>query len=137
MFITADAGCRAARRRLRWWRRCLMTEAEWLRCLDPTKMLALVKSRKARVRRARLFAAACCRRAWVELGDGRSRGAIKALERFADGQGTQPEKRELTTAWEAARAAVAEAEECSSAFWARRAACMAAEPTDAWWAARG
>src|SRR5262245_55404879 len=102
-----------------------MKEAGWLGCEDPTRMLAFVKARKARVRRARLFAAACCRRAWRDLDDGRSRGAVEALERFADGPGKQADKDDLKAAWEAAKAAVAEVEECSRAFWVRRAACCA------------
>ena len=82
-----------------------MKEAEWLRCEDPNKMLTFLKGKNARVRRARLFAAACCRRAWPDLGDGRSQAAIEALERFADGPGKQPDKNELKAAWKAAIAA--------------------------------
>lgn len=114
-----------------------MKEAQWLTTTDLEKMLAFLKTRRMRVRRIRLFAAACCRRAWSEVGEDRCRAAVEALERFADGPGTQPEKKILTAAWNAAKDAVAEVEECSRVFWARRAACCGAEPTDAWWAASG
>jgi hypothetical protein len=112
-----------------------MKEADWLRCADPSKMLAFVKGRKAPVRRARLFAAACCRRAWPDL-EARTRAAVEALERFAEGPGKQADKNELKAAWQTAGTALAEVEECSRPYWARRAVCNAAEPTEAWWAAR-
>jgi hypothetical protein len=40
-----------------------MTEAEWLACDDPQKMLAFLRGR-ASERKFRLFTCACCRRAW-------------------------------------------------------------------------
>src|SRR3954452_11775800 len=44
----------------------------------------------ARERKLRLFAAACCRRAW-HLLDADGRAAIEASERFADGLASQEE----------------------------------------------
>jgi hypothetical protein len=41
-----------------------MTEAEWLACDDPTKLLKGVKYRYSSFRRSRLFAVACCRLVW-------------------------------------------------------------------------
>ena len=68
-----------------------MSEPEWLGCEDSTKMFEFLIAR-ARSRRLplphrsfRLFACACCRRVWRLLGDERSRAAVEASERFADG----------------------------------------------------
>jgi hypothetical protein len=59
-----------------------MTEAEWLRYFVPTGMLPGVSGR---ARKLRLFACATCRRLWFLLTDPRSRAAVEAAERFADG----------------------------------------------------
>ena len=48
-----------------------MTEAEWLACGDPEKMLAWIYAGVSN-RKARLFAVACCRlEAWTRLVDER------------------------------------------------------------------
>lgn len=113
-----------------------MKEAQWLACADVAKMLEFAKKRKAPVRGARLFAAAVCRRAWADLVP-RCRAAVEALEAFADGPGKQPDKNVLKAAWQAANVALADVAESSRPFWACRAACSAAEPTEAWWSSRG
>jgi hypothetical protein len=83
-----------------------VTEAEWLACADPMRLLAALSRFRAAGepgrRKERLFACACCRRGWARLTDPRSRTAVEAAELFADGllsaEGLQ-----------AARAAAAEA----------------------------
>jgi hypothetical protein len=67
-----------------------MTEAEWLACSDPERMLAFLGS-KASDRIRRLFACACCRRVWHLLADERSREAIGVAEEFAAGRATLAE----------------------------------------------
>src|SRR4051812_20386349 len=61
-----------------------MTEAEWLACTSPWEMLEFLE-RRASSRKLRLFAVACCRRAWPLSTDLRHREAVEASERAADG----------------------------------------------------
>jgi hypothetical protein len=60
-----------------------VTESEWAECRDTQAMLAFVGNR-ASDRKLRLFAAACCRRAWHLFSDERGREAVEAAERYAD-----------------------------------------------------
>jgi hypothetical protein len=73
-----------------------MTEAEWLACTDPQKMLNFLRASE---RKLRLFAVACCRRIWCLLDDDRSRRAVEVTERYVDGLAALSE---LRTADEAA-----------------------------------
>src|SRR6185312_8493364 len=62
-----------------------MTEADWLACDDPIRMLDALRGR-ASERKLRLFAVACCRGIWHLLADERSRMAVAAAEEYADGR---------------------------------------------------
>src|SRR5262249_49003925 len=61
-----------------------MTEAEWLTGTDPHRLLECLGG-GASNRKLRLCAAACCRRIWPLVTQGRSRRAVEASERHADG----------------------------------------------------
>ncbi len=71
-----------------------MTEAEWLACEDPRRMLGFVRGDKRNPlpeRRSRLFGVACCRRLLHLIVDSRSRKALEVTERYADGTATTDE----------------------------------------------
>ena len=79
-----------------------MTEAEWDACADPEVMLASLRG-QVNSRKMRLFACACCRRIWSRLSDERSRKAVEAAERYADGLIAHVD---LGRAWTAASEAI-------------------------------
>jgi hypothetical protein len=67
-----------------------MTEAEWLTCREPLRMLEAVRG-TASERKLRLFALACYRRVWHRLGEAR-RKVIEVAERYAE---RMPHRRDL------------------------------------------
>jgi len=67
-----------------------MIESEWLVCNDPQPMLRHLGC-KAGERKRRLFACACCRRAWHLLADSRIRTAVETAERYADKAASETE----------------------------------------------
>jgi hypothetical protein len=78
-----------------------MTEQQWASCTDPTPMLVFLRG-KAKDRKLRLFAVACCRRIWHLLIDERSRKGVETAESYLEGQATIEE---MTQAAEEAHAA--------------------------------
>jgi hypothetical protein len=67
-----------------------MTEAEWLTCTDPFRMLEFLR-RTQSGRKARLFICGLCRFLWRHLVDKRSRKAVEIAERYADGMASRVE----------------------------------------------
>jgi hypothetical protein len=67
-----------------------MTEAEWLACAEPGRMLVLLRG-SASERKLRLFGCACCRLVWDVFPDAACRAAVEAAERYADGLATDQE----------------------------------------------
>ena len=94
-----------------------MTEAEWLGCHDLDALLAFHRGRLSG-RKRRLLLCGYCRCRWPLLTDQRSRAAVEAAERFADGAATPGE---LAAARAAAAAAHAEAQRAADiAAWCDR-----------------
>jgi hypothetical protein len=61
-----------------------VTEAEWLACTDPRKMLEFLRgSSNLSERKARLLAIACCRRVWEWMPD-EGKHPVEICEEYAD-----------------------------------------------------
>lgn len=60
-----------------------MTEAEWITCIDPRRMLEFMRGR-ASERKLRLFACACCRQGWARITVPRIKELVEIAERYAD-----------------------------------------------------
>jgi hypothetical protein len=67
-----------------------MTEAEWLACTDPQRLLEFLRG-KGSERKLRLFTWVCCQRLGPLLVDERSRHAVQVLGRYLDGQSSRAE----------------------------------------------
>jgi hypothetical protein len=78
-----------------------MVESEWAVCGDPKPMLRHLGC-KAGDRKRRLFACACCRRAWHLLVDPRVRHAVETAERYADKEASESELEEASDCAEVA-----------------------------------
>lgn len=76
-------------------------EAEWTNAASPDQLLWRFR-RKFSNRKLRLFACACCRRAWRWMTDTRSRNAVEVAERLADGLATEGERKAAEVAANAA-----------------------------------
>jgi hypothetical protein len=70
--------------------RTIMTEREWMNCINPELMLTYVRG-KASNRKLRLLACACCRCVWHLIPEGACRKAVEVGERYADGLATEAE----------------------------------------------
>lgn len=62
-----------------------MTEAEWMDCTEPGKMLKFLTG-KIGDRKLRLFACACCRDIWELIPSEASRKSLEASEEYAEGR---------------------------------------------------
>jgi hypothetical protein len=120
-----------------------MTESDWVNATDPTPMLEFLRGRVSD-RKLRLFGAACCRRNWAEMKQGRGRDAVEVVERFADGLAGDDERRlalsifhdtsDTATDWDWADNAAAHAMAATMGDSCVDAAAWAAEavPVGAW-----
>jgi hypothetical protein len=77
-----------------------MTEAEWLACSEPERMLEFLGS-NASERKLRLYAVSCCLQMWHLMTDERSKDAVRLAERFADGIATRQERNSIHTTLDA------------------------------------
>jgi hypothetical protein len=108
-----------------------VTEADWLACTDPQKLLAFLRDRASQ-RKLRLFACACCRRIWDCLVDPRSRQAVESGERHADALAGRAEMVAAgEAAWDAGTA-VARQIDPGPLFDAARAATFASSVITSW-----
>lgn len=105
-----------------------MTEDEWLQATDPQPMLDfLQKEGKLSQRKLRLFGCACVRRVWHLLNDQKTRKAVEAAEKYADGL---VDETVLKAAWAAAVSASGGPDQWDARSAARAGAWAASENPD-------
>jgi hypothetical protein len=102
-----------------------MDPLTWRRT-DRTARVRFLARQPANARKLRLFAAACCRRVWARLPDGRSRAAVEVAERLADGLVGEAEIRAAAEAASSAQYDVQPAGLATAAAWAALHAARAA-----------
>jgi hypothetical protein len=104
-----------------------MTEAEWMECEDPEKMLEFLRW-KSSDRKLRLLACACCHTIARLLTDDRICRTIQIAEQFADGLATTKDRRAAKYRAEAVGQEYADDPEYRAYYWAADAAkCTAAD----------
>ena len=102
-----------------------MTEAEWLGCELPMRMVGFLQGRGSD-RKLRLFVCACCRRVWHLLEDERSRQAVEIAEHFADGTAAAEDLRQaMVTAFAAGQVLACRKEKIPNARTDAADACCA------------
>jgi hypothetical protein len=90
----------------------IKTERAWLTSTTPASLLRTLKGKRL-PRQRRLFAVACCRRAFDEMADPGSRQAVEVAERYVDGWAG---REELQAGYEAAgQVAAVRMERCLAA----------------------
>jgi hypothetical protein len=102
------------------------TDAGWLACTNPDSMLSNLRTASAR--KLRLFACACCHRVWHLLPEVRSREAVAAAEKWADGLLKSTELR----VFQKAAAGTLTPRRRGRSSWAARAAAQVAIPRKQW-----
>src|SRR5262249_40658640 len=104
-----------------------VTEADWVGCTDPKRMLKYLRG-KINHRKRRLHAVACCQRIRSLMADERSIRAVEVAEAFADGLAPERLRKEAAEEAKAARNAArgsAGENHYSTAFSAAYAAVLA------------
>jgi hypothetical protein len=100
-----------------------VTEKQWLKCRDTEKLLEHLKD-KVSDRKLRLFAVTCCQRISHLLVEPRSRPAVNAAEKLAEGKTTEAK---IWLIRDTADLAAGD-EEAQGSYGSREAALFALEP---------